>query len=66
MRRVFMAGMATYAGVADPSSTLAASAIGSPRDWTVGVNQGWVVELDPSDGDAITGVCGSGMNPRRL
>jgi hypothetical protein len=62
MRRVFMAGMATYAGVADPSSTLAASAIGSPRDWTVDVNQGWVVELDPSDGDAITGVCGSGMN----
>jgi hypothetical protein len=59
--RTFAAGMASYT-TADPGSTVAASNIGSARDWTQAANQGWAVMLDPGDGDAITGLAGSGMN----
>lgn len=46
--RVFMAGVAAF------PSRLYASAIGDPRDWST--TNGYVVDLDPNDGDVITGL----------
>lgn len=51
-RRVFAAGMASFAGVKDPGSTVVASNLGDPRDWPANM----VVELDPGDGEAIAAV----------
>lgn len=50
--RVFAAGMAAYAGVTDPGSTVVVSNLGNPRDWPVQN----VVQFDPNDGEAITGL----------
>ena len=49
--RVLAAGMTSYAGAKDPTSLVAASNLGDPRDWA-----GWQVELDPNDGEAITAI----------
>jgi hypothetical protein len=50
--RVIVAGMP-----GDPSA-VAACAIGDPRNWSTGggAANGWLVRLDPNDGDAITGL----------
>lgn len=51
-RRVWAAGMSTFAGVADPASTLVWSDIADPRVWPAEN----VLQLDPSDGDQITAI----------
>jgi hypothetical protein len=51
-RRVFAAGMAAYAGVPDPGSTVVASNLGDPRDWPADK----VVQFDPGDGEQITAI----------
>lgn len=50
--RVWAAGMSAYAGVPDPGSTLVFSNLGDPRDWPVAN----VVQFDPGDGEAISGI----------
>jgi hypothetical protein len=44
------------AGVPGTPHRLYASALGDPRNWGTAANQGWVVDLDPNDGDQITGI----------
>jgi hypothetical protein len=44
------------AGVPGTPHRLYASALGDPRNWGTAANQGWAVDLDPNDGDAITGI----------
>jgi hypothetical protein len=44
------------AGVPGTPHRLYASALGDPRNWGTAANQGWVVDLDPNDGDQITGM----------
>jgi hypothetical protein len=51
--RVFVAGMSAYGAVVDPGSTLVFSNLANPRDWPVAN----VVQFDPNDGEAITGIC---------
>jgi hypothetical protein len=51
-RRVFAAGMSSYAGVPDPGSTLVASNLGDPRDWPIDK----IVQFDPGDGEAIAAI----------
>lgn len=53
--RVLAAGMASYAGAKDPTSMVAASAVGAPRDWST-ASGGWQVEFAPNDGEAITAI----------
>jgi hypothetical protein len=50
--RVWAAGMAAYAGVPDPGSTVVFSNLGNPRDWPAAN----VVQFDPNDGEAITAI----------
>jgi hypothetical protein len=54
-RRALIAGMTSYT-TADPASTVVASNLGNPRDFTIGTNQAWAVEFDPQDGEQITGL----------
>lgn len=56
--RVFVAGMATYAGIGDPASALVFSALGTPLTWDAAN----FVQLDPGDGSPITGIGTSGPN----
>jgi hypothetical protein len=44
------------AGVPGTPHRVYASALGDPRNWGTAANQGWAVDLDPNDGDAITGI----------
>jgi hypothetical protein len=50
--RVFAAGMSTYGALADAPSAVLWSNLGNPRDWPAAN----VVELDPNDGEAISGL----------
>jgi hypothetical protein len=58
-QRVFAARLLTSA-TTDPSSTVVASNIGDPRDWTQGTSQGWTAMFGPGDGDPITAMVGAG------
>ena len=53
--RTLAAGMTAYAGAKDPTSMVAASAVGNPRDWST-ASGGWQVEFAPNDGEAITAI----------
>jgi hypothetical protein len=46
------------AGMAGNPSRVQACAVGDPRNWSTGSGSanGWSVDLDPNDGDAITGL----------
>jgi hypothetical protein len=59
-QRVFAARLLTSA-TTDPSSTVVASNIGDPRDWTQGTSQGWTAMFGPGDGDPITAMVGAGQ-----
>jgi hypothetical protein len=59
--RALMSGMTAYT-TADPGSTLVASNVGNVRDWGIAANAAWAVELEPGDGDALTGHAGSGLS----
>lgn len=51
-RRLWVAGMTSYSTIVDPGSTLVFSNLGDPRDWPAAN----VVEFDPADGEAISGL----------
>jgi hypothetical protein len=57
--RVWAAGMSSYGAVVDPGSALVFSNLGDPRDWPAAN----IVQFDPNDGEAITGIgeVGSGL-----
>lgn len=50
--RVFVAGMSAYGALDDPGSAVVWSNLANPRDWPAEN----VLELDPRDGDRITGL----------
>lgn len=55
-RRMFISGMSSYLSVADPGSTVVVSNLGNPRDFAVASGAGYILELDPNDGEAISGM----------
>jgi hypothetical protein len=50
--RVWAAGMSSYGAVVDPGSAVVFSQLGDPRDWPAEN----IVQFDPNDGEAITGI----------
>jgi hypothetical protein len=50
--RVWAAGMSSYGALVDSGSALVFSELGDPRDWPAAN----VVQFDPNDGEAITGI----------
>jgi hypothetical protein len=50
--RVWAAGMSAYGAVADPGSALVFSELGDPRNYPAAN----IVQFDPNDGEAITGI----------
>jgi hypothetical protein len=55
---LYVGNRVIVAGVPSDPSGVYACAIGDPRNWSTGGGAagGWVVRLDPNDGDAITGI----------
>jgi hypothetical protein len=55
---LFVGNRILVAGMAGNPSRVQACAVGDPRNWSTGSGaaNGWAVDLDPNDGDAITGL----------
>lgn len=52
----YLANRVIVAGVAASPSRVFAATPGDARNWGTAAGQGWVIDLDPDDGDAITGL----------